>query len=200
MATEEITTTNFLTLPRELRDIIYKLTLVPSEPIEFAPINYGTYFSENRDDDFALTPDWYFGPLEDDFKEGQSFFIGASWHRDRYIKDIQPSLALLRTSKQIYAEASEVYYGQEFRFSNPFGCYFLGKWLKLIGPVNGSLLRHITASHPGVESKAGSECHSHLALSPLPHHHPIPPLEQGDYNYTAECWYCAEDEKYAPES
>jgi hypothetical protein len=53
---------------------------------------------------------------------------GHLWHLERYKTQLQPSLRLLRVSKQIHAKAAAVYYGQEFRFSNCQGWYLLHVW------------------------------------------------------------------------
>lgn len=135
--------TTFFDLPREIRDIIYKLALVPEQAIELAPFA----FPNHPDFDGCFTPP----------QRPWGGFSGAEWHIERYKTVIQPSLTLLRASKAINHEAGPVYYGQEFRFSSNYGWHILHRWLRLIGPKNRPLVRHLTASHPGITAMVDSD-------------------------------------------
>jgi hypothetical protein len=64
-----------------------------------------------------------------------------------YKRDILPALGLLRASRKRHAEASPIYYGQEFRFSDVLGPQVLFEFLELIGATNRNLIRHFTVAH-----------------------------------------------------
>ena len=137
----------FLDLPAELRNTIYHHALVPQTPIELAPM-LSSDFDSNPSNYCLLHPQAKF-----------HYFNGEMWHRERYTKVIQPSLALLRVCRQIHQEGSGVYYGQEFRFTNSLGWHILYHWLMLIGRRNNRLVTNITVSHPGITgSTAGDIC------------------------------------------
>ncbi|KAK4896097.1 hypothetical protein LTR27_005954 [Elasticomyces elasticus] len=117
----------FFDLPRELRDVIYGLALVPSPPIELA----------------GIVP----GQLRTDFWSNDKT-CGQHWYECRYQNHIAPAAQLLRASKQICEEATPIWYGQPFRFTNQNGWVTLGHWLDRIGPKKCALLRDITVCHP----------------------------------------------------
>jgi hypothetical protein len=165
--------------------MIYELALIPSEPIELAPICFGTFDFEDCHDDQALVALGYYGP-EPDQPGSHGYSLGATWHLHRYNTEIRPSLMLLRVSKDVNAEAACIFYGQEFRFTSTYSWYMLHDWLRLIGPFNRARLRHLTVAHPGASGlferhKANSELEhytgaakTNFALSPIPNDHPLP--------------------------
>ena len=134
--------------------MIYECALVPLRPIELAPLKVDSgeepehlHFNGVRRGPRATLiwpPTW----LVRDW----GGYKGHKYHAAKYRYCIQPSLVMLRLSKQIRTEASAIFYGQEFRFSNSQGWHLLHKWLNLIGPKNQRLLRHITVTYPGVTS------------------------------------------------
>lgn len=66
----------------------------------------------------------------------------------RYYK-LKPILRLLRLNKDINAEASDIFYGEnEFRFTNGEGWFFLRAFLETIGKANTARLRHIAVHTP----------------------------------------------------
>ncbi|KAK5746931.1 hypothetical protein LTR17_000562 [Elasticomyces elasticus] len=73
--------------------------------------------------------------------------VGLQWYSERYQEQIAPAAQLLRTSKQICEEATPIWYGQPFRFSNQSGWIVLGQWLDRIGAKNCALLKDITVCH-----------------------------------------------------
>ena len=165
--------TTFLDMPRELRDLIYELALLPLHPIELAPIR-------GREADRPLASGW---PSATGVCRPWAGYRGPLWHRCRYLTQVHPSLQLLRASKQIQIEAAPVFYGQEFRFSNSQGWHILYVWLNLIGENNRRLLRQITVTYPAntaLFDKAvmqadwtwGYDHCDALELSPVPH--PLP--------------------------
>lgn len=134
----------FLDLPTELRNTIYSLALLQQTPIELAP---------------ALSSDYAWG---DDYcclhpEARRRYFNGETWHRERYMKDIQPSLALLRACKQVNHEASPIYYGQEFRFTGALGWHILYDWLMLIGRKNNRMVTDIIVCHPAITKEVDGE-------------------------------------------
>ena len=124
------TPTNFFDLPGELRNIIYELVLVSDIPVELASIWVGHRACQA-----------YRKGIED---------LGDHWSLQRYYQEVQPSLSLLRVSKQINEEASPIYYGQDFRFTNQSGWHILYHWLVLIGDKNRAMVRHITVGYTGM--------------------------------------------------
>ncbi|TKA72345.1 hypothetical protein B0A55_06765 [Friedmanniomyces simplex] len=90
----------FLDLPRKLRDRIYNLALVHDPPIELA----------------GLVP----GQRHEDFWE-EVDDNGQPWYAQRYQEQIALSAQLLRTGKQICQEATPIFYGQRFRFTDQAG-------------------------------------------------------------------------------
>ncbi|KAK5113300.1 hypothetical protein LTR85_010917 [Meristemomyces frigidus] len=112
----------FLDLPPELRNTIYRLALIADPAyIDLCP------------------------------KSNQEVGNGAAryHHTRRFGKEIEPSLHLLRTCKQINAEAAPIFYGeQEWRFTSIKGWYVLDSFLRQIGPVNQALLRKIAVHVP----------------------------------------------------
>jgi hypothetical protein len=177
----------FLGLLLELRNMICDFALIPNEPIELAPICFGTFDFGDHHDKKALMPHSYFGPRPD--QPGQhGYFLGASWHSHGYNTEIRPSLMLLRVCKKVNEEAACVFYGQEFRFTSTYGWYLLHDWLKLIRPSNRARLRHLTVAHPAISrlyerqqasyryERYTNTAEANLALSPLPNNHQLPVL------------------------
>lgn len=130
MSTPSSPTFRLFDLPRELRDKIYELVLVPRFPIEFAP-------SALRPE-----PEGHEGFWEDPHDSGEKHW------KHHYYADVQPRLKLLLANRQINDEATPIYYGQEFRFTSQAGWVTLYCWLKLIGERNGRLVKNITVCHP----------------------------------------------------
>ncbi|KAK3711192.1 hypothetical protein LTR37_009785 [Vermiconidia calcicola] len=126
--------TTFFGMPAEIRNAIYHMVLVPQYPIELAPVSI---------------PD----------QTASGTFTAETYHRERYIKQVQPSLALLRTSRQVNREASPIYYGQEFRFTNAQGWHILGHWLRAIGHNNSQLVPHLLVGHPRTPNRNLYERH-----------------------------------------
>ncbi|KAK5695537.1 hypothetical protein LTR97_009047 [Elasticomyces elasticus] len=122
----------FFDLPRELRDVIYELVLVQHPPIELAG-----YVPGKLDG-------WEFWKQIAD--------QGQGWYAKRYQEIIAPTAQLLRVNKQICEEATPIWYGQPFRFSNEAGWITLDHWLNRIGPKNCALLRDVTVCHPEFSS------------------------------------------------
>ena len=126
----------FLRLPTDIRDIIYELVLVWDPPIEFAPLN------SNKFDPFWPTSNAGSDTLP---VYGDN---GRDWHTKRWKEQTWP--ALLRFCRQILWEATPVFYGQPFRFSNKAGWLVLYRWLLKIGPHNRRYIRDITVCHPAL--------------------------------------------------
>ncbi|KAI7256875.1 hypothetical protein KC343_g4069 [Hortaea werneckii] len=118
----------FFDLPREIRDRIYELVLVPEFPIEFAPLIRG-----NRHESFWTD-------CNPDEKAHR-------WYLDHYRK-VQATLMLLRANKQINSEATPIFYGQPFRFSNQSGWLILYHWMESIGGDKCEMVKDITICHP----------------------------------------------------
>jgi hypothetical protein len=139
---------SFLDLPAELRNLVYEHALVQQEPIELAPLQFAHDYI-NR----TIRPDYLpLSPKAAKFARRHNIpcFTAERYHNWRYNKEIQPSLRLLRVSRQINTEASAIYYGQEFRFTNEMGWHILYEWLKTIGPCNRQFIRHLTVVHPAI--------------------------------------------------
>jgi len=67
----------------------------------------------------------------------------------RFIKKISPNTRLLRTCKQVNAEASSIFYGGvEWRFTSVKGWYVLDAFLEQIGIKSQARLRKITIHVP----------------------------------------------------
>ncbi|KAI7573028.1 hypothetical protein KC319_g799 [Hortaea werneckii] len=122
----------FFDLPREIRDRIYELVLIPEFPIDFAPLVRGQSYESFWK---TCTPD----------EETHE------WHFDHYRK-IKAALMLLRTNKQINSEATPIFYGQPFRFSNQSGWLALYQWMKSIGRDKWDMVKDITICHPSFMS------------------------------------------------
>ncbi|KAI6842787.1 hypothetical protein KC340_g7366 [Hortaea werneckii] len=118
----------FFGLPPEIRDWIYELVLVPEFPIDFAPLVRGRSYESFWEDS---TP----------YEETHG------WHFDRYRK-VKAALMLLRTNKQINSEATPIFYGQPFRFSNQSGWLALYHWMESIGKDKWDMIKDITICHP----------------------------------------------------
>lgn len=68
---------------------------------------------------------------------------------EKYRKEVQPALGILRLNKQICDEAASIFYGEnEFRFSSYRGWYTLDTWLKQIGKTNQKLVRMLAVHVP----------------------------------------------------
>jgi len=115
-------------LPREIRDRIYEFVLIPEIPIEFAPLIRG-----NRHESFWTDCN----PDEN----------AQRWYLDHYRK-VQATLVLLRANKQINSEATPIFYGQPFRFSNQSGWLILYHWMEFIGGEKRDMIKDITICHP----------------------------------------------------
>lgn len=121
--------------------MIYACILVPDTPMEMAPFedcqcNSGQWSEYWRR--FDRSPNERERPRSDQF------------YKHMATKVYRPSLVFLRVCRQIYHEASAVYYGQPFRFSAKPGWDMLYFWLKQIGPRNRKLLKNITVCHPAM--------------------------------------------------
>lgn len=106
--------------------------LIPEFPIDFAPLVRGQSYESFWKDS---TPDeethW--------------------WHFDRYRK-VKAALMLLRANKQINNEATPIFYGQPFRFSNQSGWLTLYHWMESIGTDKWEMIKDITICHPSFMS------------------------------------------------
>lgn len=102
--------------------------LIPEFPIEFAPLIRG-----NRHESF-----W----TDCDTDEN-----AHRWYLDHYRK-VKATLVLLRTNKQINSEATPIFYGQPFRFSNQSGWLILYHWMESIGGDKWDMIKDITICHP----------------------------------------------------
>ncbi|KAI7551887.1 hypothetical protein KC331_g2259 [Hortaea werneckii] len=122
----------FFDLPREIRDCIYELVLIPEFPIDFAPLSryqsYERFWNEST-------------PYEDTH----------GWHVVHYPK-VKAALMLLRANKQINSEATPIFYGQPFRFSNHSGWLALYHWMESIGTDKWDMIKDITICHPSFMS------------------------------------------------
>jgi len=77
-------------------------------------------------------------------------------HMRYYKHTIVPRIRLLRVNKQINAEASPIFYGQnEFRFTNFYGFDTFTYFCRTIGRSNTALLRKITECYPKPPSRVG---------------------------------------------
>ena len=148
-------------LPIELRNHIWGFCVgVNDEPIELAPQRWDLPNPKLiRFDDPGPTGLEWPEPIKM-FKRRQidtvypevppanGPFSGSTWHGYRLMHQIAPMLDFLRTSKEIYAEASKAFYGREFRFTNEAGSLILAHFLEAIGPVHREQLRQVTVTHP----------------------------------------------------
>ncbi|KAI7198316.1 hypothetical protein KC316_g6262 [Hortaea werneckii] len=118
----------FFELPREIRDCIYELVLLPKSPIDFAPLvrykSYESFWNECT-------------PYEDTH----------GWHFD-HSRKVKATVLLLRANKQINSEATPIFYGQPFRFSNQSGWLILYHWMESIGGDKWDMVKDITICHP----------------------------------------------------
>ncbi|KAI7552890.1 hypothetical protein KC331_g1589 [Hortaea werneckii] len=122
----------FFDLPREIRDCIYELVLIPEFPIDFAPLVRGQSY-------------------ESFWKKSTPCEETHGWHFDHYRK-VKAALMLLRANKQINSEATPIYYGQPFRFSNQSGWLALYHWMEPIGRDKWDMIKDITICHPSFMS------------------------------------------------
>ncbi|KAK0278539.1 hypothetical protein LTR35_009278 [Friedmanniomyces endolithicus] len=117
----------FLDFPPEIRNQIYG-QLLDFDYIELAPLN----------------------------TVGKSNGLVRIRHMRYYKRTIVPRIRLLRANKQIHAEASPIFYGQnEFRFTNFYGFDTFTYFCRTIGRSNTALLRKITECYPKPPSRAG---------------------------------------------
>ncbi|KAI7487852.1 hypothetical protein KC351_g2346 [Hortaea werneckii] len=123
----------FLDLPRKVRDRIYELVLVPKVPIEFALLIRGQRYE-----------DFWKGDVE-------PYETARLWYKYHYL-DFKVALMLLRTNKQINREATPIFYGQPFRFSNQSGWLTLYHWMESIGGDKWDMIKDITICHPSFMS------------------------------------------------
>jgi hypothetical protein len=123
----------FFRLPQELRDTIYESILVAQSPIELAPFWGERSFYHS----FSLGKEW-------------PPYTGGLWHRQRFMEEILPTLARLRTSKQINVKKTPRY--SMPRSSASLGSLVMRDWLSLIGSRSQHLLRHIVVGYPGPTS------------------------------------------------
>ncbi|KAK5170503.1 uncharacterized protein LTR77_005091 [Saxophila tyrrhenica] len=144
---ETPSTFNLLGLPAEIRNLIYKYTLVVEEPVEFST-GY-CHPDKMRLCDYA-EPRWCCCEIC-----GDGFWQdGVKYHGcDMYKKTLRkPShvkhVRFLRTCKHIKKEASYIYYGQPFRFTGTNGWLALHSFLIHIGPESRMDLRDIFSEHP----------------------------------------------------
>lgn len=107
---------SFFDLPRELRDLTYSFALAPQTPIELAPLQCADDFVPQLQNSFRVYevqpgngPPYI--PEAEYEKHPWGGYSGEEWHKERYLTQIQPSLKLLRVSKQVRAEASPIFYG-----------------------------------------------------------------------------------------
>ena len=155
-----------LRLPRELRDIIYKHVLVTTTPLELAPFKDCVYSTRRS------SGQW----IESDQ------FHSSKWRN----KNCKLTL-FLRTCRQIYQEASPIYYAQPFRFSDEAGWIVLYYWLKAIGPRNRILVKDITVCHPAMAT-TGTCLEDHVRSRSIP-------IRLWDIfrGYVAEKWFGERD-------
>ena len=190
MASTTTSKKTFFDLPRELRDFIYDLTLVPEEPIELAPLSFGLPRFERSRKDQRLKPTHYEdSPTSYGTELRLGHFVGVSWHVHRYKTEIRPALKLFRVSRQVSEEARDVYYGQEFRFPSSYGWHILYEWLLVIGEANRLRLRYITVCHPAIPAMPAcgktfargcdAVAQNDLLLSPVPNNFPLPAYREG---------------------
>lgn len=120
----------FLTLPREIRNQIYKLLLVSPSPI----IVWSAKLEEKWGIDYSTSKPFRFHRFAHDRTA-----IAAS------LKDLTPSL--MRCNRTIDLEASTFFYGSNtFAFEGDHDWLPIISWFDRIGLVNRSLLRHLTAT------------------------------------------------------
>lgn len=125
----------FLDLPPELRTKIYKLSLVQPEGIEFCP------------EPWQFTGSAPVGTIHK--AEFDESWDNIRAHHTKKMADLAQAARLLRSCKQVYREASKIFYNEnEFRFTNTSGFVALGIFLHRIGPFNSKMLRNITVRHP----------------------------------------------------
>ncbi|KAF7193337.1 hypothetical protein HII31_05316 [Pseudocercospora fuligena] len=116
-------TASFLDLPAELRNRVYELVLVLDPAYVELSAKTTVYWVGNEK--------------------------AREHHLKRYKYDIQRRLRLLRVCKQIYEEASPMFYGEnEFRFTSVKGWYALATWIDQIRPRNQRLIRKISIHVP----------------------------------------------------
>ena len=114
------TTSKFMDLPGEVRNQIYRLFLIMDPPIEFCPRSNGAT---------------------------RNAMSRACKYADERHKKLSPILRLLRLNREINAEASDIYYGEnEFRFSYEESWAHIWAFLNTIGNANVARLRRINVN------------------------------------------------------
>jgi hypothetical protein len=121
-----------MTLPTEIRLMIYQYHFVFDEPIEMWAETGHVYADQKVR------------------RQTKGALKRTFWHRRAV------NLGLLRTCKQINTEAAEVFYGDnEFRFSGTNGHMVAYAYLKKIGPRNLDFFRSITIAVPVPSNNRG---------------------------------------------
>ncbi|KAF1992047.1 hypothetical protein K402DRAFT_450177 [Aulographum hederae CBS 113979] len=120
---------HLLSLPAELRNKIYTHALLP-------PSSTITFYTHST---LSLSST----PL-------RQTYLHPSHHYRTPLPPSDSAIPLLRTCKQLNAEAAPIFYGgTQFRFPDPTGWVLLAAWLNSVGAVNRAFVEHVAVVVPG---------------------------------------------------
>ncbi|KAI5356904.1 hypothetical protein Slin14017_G125640 [Septoria linicola] len=126
----------FLKLAGEIRNQIYEELFVFAQPIEFCP-----------------EPFHYNGSLDRWNKQYHQDHQRVMIHQRKFLSQMRSAKCFMRTSKQIHAETSPIFYGQNvFSFSSVAGWVHLDFFLHKIDLRKCGMLRKIIVNHPNTVS------------------------------------------------
>ncbi|KAL8839512.1 MAG: hypothetical protein Q9170_001735 [Blastenia crenularia] len=162
----------FLKLPSELRNRIYSFALVKPTPIDLCPGD-SVYDASNMKYKIQNIPSLghFNSPTLHEELEIRQKYLGHL-HTFRVQKDLlwvrkELSPKLLRTCRQIYGEASEIFWSaNKWQFAQDKQWHTLFRWLKTIGPRAIARIRSLEVFAPMASDPM--EGHGLAALDPEP--------------------------------